>query len=405
MGIGLQGIAGGIRQGLRDYRENMRAIDEDERIKKQEARQAVMDARDTERFEAEKGRMAEEKSKREARAAFEKQLKQINEDAMNGTNGFDQFGFVGQPQQQGAIAGPDGQPQQPAPNPFKATADGLYRNQRGADQLISERRAAALEGLYAALGEPEKAATVRSQMADLFDKDVERKTKTALAAAAIGAPGSLDALAKVYTYFNDGVAINPQSGQWDAKTKSWRGIEFTDAGGNTVKRDITQQDLLGLAKRDAASVALFNIEQEWKQKDFGLKERQTKADEIRAGAAVTTANAQASRARALNERERAEANGSQQKAMVDAVANMFPLVKKDYKPEELMLEKDKGAGKLAAQEREKRMMNKTLDLAGLNPRVDVRTLAGLARQGKVDAQEDDDGRIFTMVGSTKVYLR
>lgn len=406
MGIGLQAVAGGIRQGLRDYRENMRSVEDEERRKKQDERQKVMDDRDATRFEAEKGRMDEEKRQRDARAAFQKQLEQINADAMAGTNGFDQFGFAGQPQQpQGAIAAPGAPAQPAASNPFKATADGLYRNQRGADQLIADRRAAALESLYAALGQPEKAATARSQMMELFDKDVERKTKTALAAAALGAPGSLDALSRVYSYFNDGISINPQSGQWDAKTKSWKGIEFVDDKGNATKRDITQQDLLALAKRDAAALAMFNIEQEWKGKDYELKERQTKADEKRADASVISANASASRATALNQRERDEANGTQQKAMVEAVARMFPQALKEYKPEELMLEKDKGQAKLAAQQREKRMYDKTLDLAGLNPRIDVRTLAGIARQGKVNAQEDEDGRIFTTVGSTKVYLR
>lgn len=400
------GLAEGYVLGRRLKMEQEEADQRRERIKKQDARQDVIDARDAERFEAEKGRMAEEKSQRAARASFDAELKKIRDDAARGINGYERFGFAGQPQQQAAIAGPDGQTQQFSTNPFMAVGDGMYRNQRGADMFTAERRAQALENLYASIGQPEKAMFAREEVLKNFDNNVERKLKTALSGAAAGAPGGLEAISRAYEYLNDGKKINPASGQWDPKTLSYKGVEFLDQDGKVIaKQDITQQAILGLAKQDAAALALFNTEQAWKERDFGLKERQTKADERRADAAVTTSQAQLSRANALNLRERSDANGSQQKAMVEAVANMFPLVKKDYKPEELMLEKDKGAGKLAAQEREKRMMNKTLDLAGLNPRVDVRTLAGLARQGKVDAQEDDDGRIFTMVGSTKVYLR
>ena len=403
MGIGLQAVAGGIRQGLRDYRENMRSVEDEERRKKQDERQKVADERDAERFKNEQGRMEEEKRQREARAVFQKQLEQIRDDASQGKNGYDQFGFVGQPQQQGAIAAP-GQQQQPASNPFIAVGDGLYKNQRGADQLTAERRAQALENLFVALGQPEKAMLAREEVLKNHDNNVERKLKSALSGAATGAPGGLEAISRAYEYFNDGRKINPASGQWDPKTMSYKGVEFLDRDGKVIaKQDITQQAILGLAKQDAAALALFNTEQAWKEKELGLKERQTKADERRADASVISANAQASRATALNAREKAEANGTQQRQMVEAVARMFPLAVKEYKDEEL-LGKDREK-KLASQEMEKRMYNKTLDLAGINPRVDVRTLAGIARQGRVNAEMDGDGRAFTMVGTTKVYLQ
>lgn len=399
IGLGIGAFAEGAARGLKLRSEMDDAEFRRERAKKQ-------DERDEVRFGLEKEKMDEEKRKIAARKEFESTLSQINNDAFTGSNGFEGFGYVGQPQQ-AAIAGPDGQAPAPQANPFKATADGLYKNQRAADQLIAERKAAALESLYAKLGEPEKAATVRGQMADLFEKDVERKTKTALAAVALGAPGSMQALSKVYSYFNDGKEINPESGQWDAKAKTWKGVEFVDsATGKAERRDVTQADIMGLAKRDAAALALFNIEQGYKQQELGFKERQTAADEKRATASMVQANASQSRATALNERERTEANGTQQKAMVDAVLKQFPLANKEFKEEELMLLKEpERKAKVAAQETEKRMATKTLDLAGLNPRVDVRTLAGIARQGKVQAEQDAEGRVFTMIGSTKVYLK
>ena len=88
---------------------------------------------------------------------------------------------------------------------------------------------------------------------------------------------------------------------------------------------------------------------------------------------------------------------------MDSVKTMFPLAFREFKDEEL-LGKDRQS-KLDNKSRQEMMANKTLDLACLNPKVDVRTLAGIARSGVVDAQRDSDGRLFTMIGSTKIFLQ
>lgn len=407
-GIAMAGLAQGLAQGLKLGSDLQDAEERRTALREQGERDKV-------RFDFEKKQMAEKEGQIKAREEFAQTMASITDDAVNGRNGFEQYGFAApQPQQQGAIAAPGAQPAAaPASNPFKTTADGLYRNQRGADQLISERRAAALENLYAKLGEPEKAAMVRSQMADLFDKDVERKVKTALVGAALGAPGSLDALSKAYSYLNDGQTIDAKSAQWDANTKTWKGVTFLDGDGKPVgTKDLTQTDLLGMAKRDASAIAMFNIEQGWKEKEYGLKERSTRADEKRADAAVVSANAdmayKGKYGEYLDRKGKEEADASKQKAGVEAVARMFPNAHKDYKPEELMLEKDKGKAKIDLRDQEKAMFDKTLDLKALNPNTNLHVLGQVARNGwakKLNAQPDADGRMFTMVGKEKVYLQ
>lgn len=400
-GIAMAGLAQGLASGLKLGSDLADAEERRAALKEQGERDKV-------RFEFEKKQMAEKEGQIKARQDFANEMTAINTDATGGKNGFEQFGYVAP--QQSAIAGPDQQPQQQ--NPFKTTADGLYKNQRGADMMIADRRAAAMEKLYAQLGEPEKAALVRSQMADVFDKDVERKTKHAMADMAMGTPGAVQKFAKVYSYFNDGNEVNPNSGTFDPKTKTWKGVEFVDAKGNKATRDITQGDIAGWVKNDASAIALFNIEQEWKQKDYNLKERSTRADETRAGAAVTEANAKvpyykayAGRLTALTDSEKSAAS---QKASVEAIARLFPEAHKEYKPEELMLDKDKGAGKLKTKAEALEMNNMTVDLAALNPKADVRALASLARKMRVSdgvtAEKDADGRVFTTYGGVKYYL-
>lgn len=406
-GIAMAGLAQGLAQGLKLGSDLQDAEERRTTMREQNDRDKV-------RFEHEKKRMAEDDAKIAARDEFTKSMAAINDDAVNGRNGFEKFGFAAtQPQQQGAIAAPGTQPAAAASNPFKTTADGMYQNQRGADQLISERRAAAMEALYARLGEPEKAVMAREQMADLFDKGVERKFKTMLLGAAQGAPGSMDALAKAYSYMNDGQSIDPKSGQWDANTKTWKGVAFLDASGKpTATRDLTQADILGMAKRDASAIAMFNIEQGWKEKTYKLEERKTVADETRAGAAVISAKAdmayKGKYGEYLDRKGREEGDAAKQKAAVETVGRMFPNAHKDYKPEELMLEQDKGKGKIALRDQEKAMFDKTLDLMALNPGVDSRVLGQVARSGwdkKLSVQSDSDGRAFTMVGSKKVFLQ
>jgi molybdopterin converting factor small subunit len=341
----------------------------------------------------------------------------IHEDAISGRNGFEQFGYAApiQPQAQpGAIATPGSdQPAAPSSNPFKTTADGMYKNQRGADQLISERRAAALETLYSKLGEPEKAMMAREQMADLFDKGIERKFKTLLLGAAQGAPGSMDALAKAYSYMNDGQSIDPNSGRWDADSKTWKGVTFTDASGKKMAtRDLSQADILGMAKRDASAIAMFNIEQGWKQKEYGLKERSTRADETRAGAAAAEVaikkpyyEAYANR---LNAQTDVEKSGANQKATVDAVNKMFPGAFKEYKIEDAATYGGKEGLSKKIKERDTQLAQRdaVLDLVGLNPKINPSTLRSLVMQGEIkNPQTDSDGRLYVMQGKDKIFLQ
>ncbi len=412
----LGAIAKGISEGAQRAGENMRAAKKDEYLEQQAEREKTREARDAKRFEYEEKTAARQQKLAEDEDAILAKLQQVDIDAHTGQGDFAQAGFVGQPKQ--AIA-PNGQPTTEPMNPLMVPGDGKYQNQKLADQIRTERKAQLMEQLYTLRREPEKAMMVREQMAELAEKQVDRKLKTALAAFALGAPGSVQALSNVYGFVSDGKSIDPSSGTFDPKTKTWSGITFIDdkTGEKTV-RDITQEDIIGLAKRDAAAIALFNVEQAWKQKSAALEERKTVATEKGADAQMINARANAAEAagkveryKAISAAERDAQKGSDIKARVESLSKLFPLAGKEFKLEDMLGKEPKDIEKLAKQkDADEKMLTMAGYLAGLNPTANPQTLALLARQqftrgGIANTQTDKDGSVFVNVGGQKIILK
>lgn len=412
IGVGLGAFAQGLASGLKTSSDLQDARQRRELAIKQDSR-ADADAAWQEETRAEARRQ------REAQQKFAAEIEQIRKDAESGTNGFDQFGYTA-PQ---PSVGPDGQPQQPKSNPFRALGDGLYQNQRGADSLIAQRRAEALERLYSSTGQADKIVGIRNQVLGELDKDTERKIKSALSGAAIGAPGSLDALSRVYDYMNNGEKLNPKSGTWDANAKTWRGVEFVGPDGKTSARDITQADLLGVALQDPAKFAAFNIEQNWKNREFGLKDRSVAADERRAGAAEKSANTNAAELEAKKPLIEAQAgyynrrgDADSEKDRVDrysrALSNAFPLYGKEFDAQKLLASGMKADEIKQYGERYKidhKGYNTAVALAGLNPSTDPKVVAGLSKElamgkARLEKQVDESGRKFVVYGGTKIFV-
>lgn len=412
----LGAIAKGIKQGAQQYGENMRAIDNDERLKRAEERQKVSDERDAKRFEMEQARMDREKKALEANDEYMKISEQIDNDAANGIGEFQKAGFIGQPQQ--AIQNPDGT-STPAPqNPFMVPVDGRYKNQRLADEIRMGMKASALEKLYRARGEPEKAEMVRTQLAEVLDKDIDRKLKAALAGFAMGAPGSIERVASVYGYFSDGKAIDPTSGAFDPKTKTWTGIRILDEKTGKVvgTRDFTQEDILGLAKRDAVAMIAFNIEradkkieQEFEGRKVSAIEQQAKAADKKADADMIDAVARKDRYSAISGMEVGQTKAANISARGKAFDDAFPMAGKTIKPGEVMnAEKEALQVQIAA---DTRMRDRAVALSGLNPRVDPYVLAYVAKQAEMNGgklqgvQMDKNGIPFVTVNGVKVVLK
>jgi hypothetical protein len=428
VGIAIGGLASGIAQGLK-----LGSDIEDAAQRRTLAKESA--ERDKARFKFETEESEDKSRRRTELKAAEDELKAADEMLAKGNilggqqqpvaptaaianpNAAPMQGAMPAPSPAaGAIAMPDAAPAQAQqtsqPNPFMTGAEGKYQDPKAAMDRYYDMKAAALSKVFRAKGDYDKAELVPKMMNELRDQNWSQKVGTSLAAMAGNAPGAREAFGKVYGMVNDGYELDPASGKFDPD-KGWTGLERINT--QTGKREtfsLSPEQAAAISSRykDPAQVISFVLERADKAKSQALEGRKVAATEksadaevTKAGASVVAANAQASRASALNKREQAEANGQQQKAMTDAILRQFPLATKEFKEEELM-GKDADA-KRAKKAAEERMANKTLDLAGLNPKIDVRTLAGIARAGKVDAQQDADGRVFTMVGDKKIFLQ
>ncbi|MFN6304344.1 MAG: hypothetical protein ACK42H_19330 [Planctomycetota bacterium] len=312
-----------------------------------------------------------------------------------------------------AVPPASGAPAAPTSNPFINTVKGAQLD------VTYDAQAKALQRYYIAKGDVEKAMQVPKMMKELRDFEWTDKVGASLAAMAGGAPGARESFSKIYGMVNDGYDLDVKSGKFDPQ-KGWTGlVRINKETGERETFDFTPTQAMMIASKykNPAEVIKYVQEQADKQRQFGFEERKTTATEKTADASMINAKANASEAGAKNAYYNAyagylqrkgidEADASKQKASVEAAARMFPLVGKEIKQDELMLmEKNDRADILKRKREDEMMFDKTLDLAGLNPKVDVRTLAQVARLKTVDAQKDPDGRVFTTVNGKKIYLQ
>ena len=215
MGFNLGAFAGGISKGANDTIDIMNKIDDSQRNK--------------ERYD-------EEKATRLAKKEFQDNLEKLRRDRSTGTGEFEDLVDEGVLAQRKAPAGIATPGQESAPtaskNPLKDGGEGLYRNQKLADDRYYNRLADLQEKLYS-FTDPSKAAFVREEMEKLRDADFERQRKVATSALITGAPNALSLANKAYGFQKDGFKIDETSGKFDPE-KGWTGVNIVDKDGKVV---------------------------------------------------------------------------------------------------------------------------------------------------------------------------
>ena len=458
MGMGIAGIARGVKQGFEGAGIAARQMEEDERKK-------VAAERDTERFRMEKVRFAEEEDKINAKKDLAAGLSRVSElyssgggicsegqgnapVAANPVADAPRMGLSSVPAQAApaptgdtpAATGLSATPQPDAPkreNPFMTGGENKYANPKVAQEKYYAAKTKLLQDYYNRIGEPEKALAVPKVMSELKNFEFEEKTGAALSAMALGAPGAVAAMSKVYQYFNDGKTLDPESGTFDPKTKTWTGLKVTDENGKTTTLNLTQEQIFGMAKqKDAAAVAKFNIErgdklfdQTMEGRKVAATERSAKASETSAGASVISANASMLRAKNMNSDDDLVRNARIDADIGRTISNSLS---SRFKVDNTLKPSDNdrllaGAGDTAAAGRIKTYENQMKALGAaqgiaesimgrrrdVNKGVTVQEATALAAEiverrlsGKeqLQAQSDDNG-VYVMRGSKKIYIQ
>lgn len=301
----ISAIATGISQGVEGYGQNVRRAEAMER--------------DQKRFEWEQ---ADQDAKAKARAAADEyatQIKQLNSDRANGRlPGADdnlteeavsaqqkgdesyaraedrRFGITPQQaaQQPGRMAADaSATPTAREANIFKSGGEGLYKNQKVADDAYYSKLYETTANYLAATGQHDKIMDLQKRINDMREQGYEPTRKAAAAAVAMGDPNALRLVAKASSLAGLPNTIDPDSGTFDRDTQTYKGVKVTDSSGKTEVKDLAAPQLLAAIGAIDAGKA---IEFHFTRKDTEAKQ---KVEQQKADAETTKAGAYADMAR------------------------------------------------------------------------------------------------------------
>lgn len=295
---------------------------------------------------------------------------------------------------------------------FKQGGEGLYADQRAADNLKYKLIGEAMKESLINKGEFGQAMLVDRDINKMIEEGYELQRKKTAALVMAGAPPDqvIGALDKVYDFVDDGKYIDKKNSTYDAKTKSYTLSVVDKKTGAVESRPMDQQAMLTALKLlDPVKVFEINIGSERRAEDIKREdtrfEATQKIEKQKLDVSMSVAKAQIARYKALSFAEEKAAKGSEQKAKVEAIIKMFPVPDLSIEKIGMLTEKEQEQKKQEAV-RNMDLFEKTSQLSGLNPKVDVQTLANAARliaDGTLQAFKDKDGT-YTKIGSTRVAL-
>ena len=297
-------------------------------------------------------------------------------------------------------------------NIFKQGGEGLYADQRAADNLKYQLIGEAMKKSLIAKGEFGQAMLVDRDIKKMEEEGYELQRKKAAALVMAGAPPEqvVGSLQKVYKFVDDGKSIDPKKTTYDAKTNTYNIAVIDDKTGEVSMRPMNQQSMLtALNQLTPVQVLELNIGSQRRAEDIQREDKKFAAtqemEQKKLDVSMAVANAQIARYRALTNAEKTAAKGSEQKAKVEAMIKMFPVPDLSMEKIGMLTEKEQEQKKQEAV-RNMDLFEKTSQLSGLNPKVDIQTLANAARlvaNGTLQAFKDKDGT-YTKIGNTRVAL-
>jgi hypothetical protein len=297
-------------------------------------------------------------------------------------------------------------------NIFKQGGEGLYADQRAADNLKYQLIGEAMKKSLIAKGEFGQAMLVDRDIKKMEEEGYELQRKKAAALVMAGAPPEqvVGSLQKVYKFVDDGKSIDPKKTTYDAKTNTYNIAVIDDKTGEVSMRPMNQQSMLtALNQLTPVQVLELNIGSQRRAEDIQREDKKfadtQKMEQKKLDVSMAVANAQIARYRALTNAEKTAAKGSEQKAKVEAMIKMFPVPDLSMEKIGMLTEKEQEQKKQEAV-RNMDLFEKTSQLSGLNPKVDIQTLANAARlvaNGTLQAFKDKDGT-YTKIGNTRVAL-
>lgn len=294
MGFNVGAFAGGLATGIQ---QGQKMVSDHERI---------MDER-AERDERQKIR--------DARTEFQQQMQEARTQFATGKLPGQESNLIEQPQpaapaeQSGeqtrtAIASPEAaaQGQAPAPaapkpdasnnvgNIFKNNGEGLYKNQKQANDAYWGRLRDITANYYEKTGQVEKLQTVDKSINEWRTSSYDELRKATAAAIATGDAGALGMASKLASLSGLGIQLDPSTGKYDPQSQAWKGVKVIGTDGKATVQDLSAVSLMStIGYLSPEKLVEFTVSRQDKTREFDIKERSAKADETRAQASVTQA--------------------------------------------------------------------------------------------------------------------
>lgn len=300
-------------------------------------------------------------------------------------------------------------------NIFKQGGEGLYADQRAADNLKYQLIGEAMKKSLIAKGDFGQAMLVDRDIAKMQEEgyELQRKKAAALVMAGASPEQVVPALQKVYQFVDDGKSIDPKRTTYDAKTNTYNIAVVDQKTGAVEMRPMNQQSMLSaLNQLNPAQVLELNIGSKRREEDLAtaaanrkedvrLKEKEIGIKEKEAGATLAFRNAQMI---ALRD----QVKGADAKAKAETIDKSFPYADKMFKPEDLLGKSDAEKQRLQGMvEADTRSRNYAVGLASLNPKIDPRIIIGAAKSASTtypDVKKDKSGRSYFSYGGTNIFI-
>ena len=300
-------------------------------------------------------------------------------------------------------------------NIFKQGGEGLYADQRAADNLKYQLVGEAMKKSLINKGDFGAAMMVDRDIKKMEEEgyELQRKKAAALVMAGASPDQVIPALQKVYGFVDDGKSIDPKSSTFDAKTNTYNISVVDQKTGQVSTRPMNQQSMLSaLNQLTPAQVLELNIGSQKRAEDLAIAAANRKEDvklaerglavkEKEAGATLAFRNAQMI---ALGD----QVKGADAKAKAETIDKSFPYADKMFKPEDLLGKSDAEKQKLQGMvESDTRSRNYAVGLASLNPKIDPRIIIGASKAASTtfpNILKDKSGRSYFSYGGSQIYI-
>jgi len=300
-------------------------------------------------------------------------------------------------------------------NIFKQGGEGLYADQRAADNLKYQLIGEAMKKSLINKGDFGQAMLVDRDIKKMEEEgyELQRKKAAALVMAGAAPEQVVPALQKVYGFIDDGKSIDPKKTTFDAKTNTYNIAVVDQKTGEVSTRPMNQQSMLSaLNQLNPAQVLDLNINSARRAEDLAtaaanrkedilLKNRELDIKNKEAGATLAFRSAQMT---ALQD----QVKGADAKAKAETIDKSFPYADKVYSATDLVgktdAEKEQLKGMVAADTRSR---NYAVGLASLNPKIDPRIIIGAAKAASTtypNLQKDKSGRSYFSYGGSQIYI-